>query len=59
MIKMKCLKCPYRLELVKCVRTPCIECMREGRKTHPFHGNDIAAVCGGEQKDRRLNNTVK
>ena len=40
MIKMKCLNCPYRLGLVKCVRTPCIECMREGRKTHPFQNFD-------------------
>ena len=34
--QLKCIRCPYHLGYIKCVRDPCIECMQSGRKTHPF-----------------------
>lgn len=33
---IKCLKCPYKLGMVKCTRNPCPACRESGRKNHPF-----------------------
>ena len=33
---IKCLKCPYYLGKIKCIVSPCEECILSGRKTHPF-----------------------
>lgn len=49
---IKCIKCPYRLGTIKCVINPCIECLEQKRKTHPFptpveiHENVICKKCG-------------
>ena len=34
--KVKCLKCPYYLGIMKCVKSPCKECLLSNRKNHPF-----------------------
>lgn len=33
---LKCLTCPYKLGIIKCIKNPCIECRQSGQKTHPF-----------------------
>lgn len=33
---MKCIKCPYYLGQIKCIVSPCKECISNGRKTHPY-----------------------
>ncbi|MBR3046163.1 MAG: hypothetical protein IKH27_12485 [Oscillospiraceae bacterium] len=33
---LKCLKCPYYLGQIKCIVSPCRECIMSKRKTHPF-----------------------
>ena len=32
----KCRTCPYALGQVKCIISPCRECILNNRKTHPF-----------------------
>lgn len=32
----KCLNCPYYLGYIKCIISPCRECIMNKRKTHPF-----------------------
>ncbi len=32
----KCKTCPYKLGLIKCIKSPCPECLLSKRKTHPF-----------------------
>ena len=32
----KCKDCPYKLGVVKCVVSPCIDCIASGSKVHPF-----------------------
>ena len=39
--QLKCIRCPYHLGLIKCVRDPCRECMESKRKTHPFQHVDF------------------
>ena len=34
--ELKCLKCPYYLGIVKCVKSPCVECLLTQKKEHPF-----------------------
>ena len=34
----KCLKCPYYLGYIKCIVSPCKECILNKRKTHPYEG---------------------
>lgn len=34
--KLKCRKCPYKLGVIKCIKTPCPECRSSGGKIHPF-----------------------
>ena len=38
---LKCLKCPYRLGLIKCVTNPCPKCKESKRKKHPFPEAEI------------------
>lgn len=33
---LKCLKCLYKLGLIKCVQNPCPECKASKNKTPPF-----------------------
>lgn len=33
---LKCLKCPYKLGLIKCVTSPCAECKASKIKKPPF-----------------------
>ncbi len=33
---IKCIKCPYYLGQIKCIVSPCKECISSGRITHPF-----------------------
>jgi len=33
---IKCLKCPYNLGFIKCIVSPCPECLLSKRKKHPF-----------------------
>ena len=33
---LKCTKCPYYHGLIKCIKSPCTECIISKRKTHPF-----------------------
>lgn len=33
---IKCLKCPYYLGKIKCLKDPCQECMKRKNKKHPF-----------------------
>ena len=35
---LKCKTCPYALGQVKCIISPCRECIRHKLKTHPFSG---------------------
>ena len=52
---LKCVKCPYRLGKIKCIQNPCIECMGQKRKTHPFpipveiHERLICEKCGSNR----------
>ena len=32
----KCKECPYKLGLIKCVKSPCPDCIASGEKTDPF-----------------------
>ena len=32
----KCKECPYKLGLIKCVTSPCPDCIASGEKTNPF-----------------------
>ncbi len=36
MMYKKCMTCPYKLGLIKCLRDPCIDCVMNNRKEHPF-----------------------
>ena len=45
MIKSKCKTCPYHLGIIKCVKSPCIECELHNRKTHPFQNKDKIIIC--------------
>ena len=38
---LKCLKCPYKLGLIKCVQNPCPECKASKSKKHPFPEAEI------------------
>lgn len=33
---IKCMKCPYYLGIIKCIISPCTECILLKRKKHPF-----------------------
>lgn len=39
--QLKCIRCPYHLGYIKCVRDPCAECMKSKRRTHPFQDLDF------------------
>ncbi|SFX40640.1 hypothetical protein SAMN04487832_10545 [Ruminococcus sp. XPD3002] len=32
----KCKECPYKLGMIKCVTSPCPDCIASGEKTDPF-----------------------
>lgn len=34
----KCKTCPYALGYIKCIISPCKQCILEKRKNHPFTG---------------------
>jgi len=36
MKQKRCLKCPYHLEYVKCIKDPCPDCGYNGKDKHPF-----------------------
>lgn len=38
---LKCLKCPYKLGLIKCVTDPCLECKERKSKKPPFPETEI------------------
>lgn len=38
---LKCLKCPYKLGLIKCVTDPCLECKERKSKKPPFPEAEI------------------
>ena len=38
---MKCLTCPYRLGLIKCVTDPCPQCRTSKSRKHPFPEPEI------------------
>lgn len=38
---LKCLKCPYKLGLIKCVTDPCLECKESKSKKPPFPEAEI------------------
>ena len=40
-LMLKCLKCPYKLGLVKCIKSPCPECKANKSKKHPFPEAEI------------------
>lgn len=40
-LMLKCLKCPYKLGLVKCIKSPCPECKASKSKRPPFPEAEI------------------
>lgn len=38
---LKCLKCPYKLGLIKCVSNPCPHFKESKSKIHPFPETEI------------------
>ena len=41
---LKCLKCPYKLGLIRCVQNPCLECKASKSKKHPFPEAEIKEI---------------
>lgn len=41
---LKCLKCPYKLGLIKCTSNPCPECKASKSKKHPFPEAEIKGI---------------
>lgn len=35
-VHKKCLSCPYYLKTVKCVKSPCPDCLASGSAKNPF-----------------------
>ncbi len=40
-MKLKCLKCPYKLGIIKCPVSPCPQCLESKSKKHPFPEAEI------------------
>ncbi len=51
----KCLVCPYHLKLIKCVVSPCKECILSNRKTNPFTEKDRTS---GEKNPKKNNDNI-
>lgn len=48
--KIKCLSCPYFRKLIKCVKSPCPECLASGSAKNPF--GDIIFKESKSKKDK-------